>query len=664
LSYWLIVPIKPAARMKNPISLIQVVFLLAGILCAAHAQKKSIPKVYSNIHHDSQGFYFELKGNRYYAKPDNEGYIPEMFTDRIKGNRTGLRFDFGTKGLNGVMYYGFIPITDSKYPQPVFFTNFAEIKEGIADVDLKKMKGRYDMINWTEEGQGILGYRVVSSINNILYDGKINFDARDFLATDGQYHEIAYGQKVPSEVKPFAVVTSIIEGPLIAKLTHNSAVVFVKTNSKARISVRVNNKNFSSKTGTYHEVEVTNLEPDTEYDYTLIYGNFKETYSFQTAPAPGSRTEFSFSYASDSRSGNGGGERNLFGTNAYIMKKIMALNLQQKVRFMQFSGDLVTGYSENPNSIRLEYTNWKRAVDPFARYIPVFTTMGNHEAVVKSFENETTNTSFQIDNFPFDKVSSEAIYQKEFVNPTNGPESEDGSAYDPDEKNVDFPSYKESVYYYVYDNIAMVVLNSNYWYAPSTKASTFTGGNIHGYIMDNQLEWFGNTMKMLEDNDDVDHIFVTVHTPFFPNGGHVQDDMWYNGENAFRPSIAGKRVAKGIIERRDELLDIIVNQGQKAKAILTGDEHNYARTKLGPDTEIYPKKYFSEKITLSREIWQINNGAAGAPYYAQEKTPWSDHVQGFTTQNALVIFYVKGSSLTMSVLNPDTLEEVDEMTFD
>ena len=118
-------------------------------------------------------------------------------------------------------------------------------------------------------------------------------------------------------------------------------------------------------------------------------------------------------------------------------------------------------------------------------------------------------------------------------------------------------------------------------------------------------------------DQNVDHIIVTILTPFFPDGGHVKDDMWYDGEIQYRPTVAGKRIAKGIIERRDELLDIIVNQGVKTKAILTGDEHNDARTKLGPDTDIYPKKYFSDKIELTREIWQVNKGAAGVPYYTQ-----------------------------------------------
>ena len=649
--------------MKRPIIYpILIVFVLFSL--PVHAQKKQIPAIHSNIHHDSKGYYFENKGNKYYALPEKQVFTPEMFTSNIRGTVKGLLFDFKNKTLSGTIFYGFIPLNDSKYPQPVFFSNTAEIVEGKAEVNIKEMKGRFDMIDWTREGKGVLGYRIMSSTNNIIYDGKVNFDAKDFLNTDGKYHEIAYGQKVPSKVEPFAIDFSVIEGPLLAKLTHESVVVFLKTNSRGRVTIRANDKRFSSKSGTFHEIEINELEPDTEYEYTIMYDQFKETYSFRTAPAPGSRTEFSFSYASDSRSGNGGGERNLFGTNAYIMKKIMALNLQQQVRFMQFSGDLVTGYVETPDQIRMEYTNWKRAIEPFARYIPVVATMGNHEAVVKSFYNEAIDFKYQIDNFPYDKVSSEALFQNEFVNPLNGPDSEDGSAYDPDDENINFPSYKESVFHYTYDNIAMVVLNSNYWYAPSTKAVSFTGGNIHGYIMDNQLEWFRSTVKMFEEDTNIDHIFVTIHTPFFPNGGHVKDDMWYDGENAYRPTISGKRVAKGIIERRDELLDIIVNQSQKTKAILTGDEHNYARTKIGPETNIYPKRYFSDKIELSREIWQVNNGAAGAPYYAQEKTPWSDFVEGFTTQNALVIFYVNGPALKMKVLNPDTLEEVDEMIFE
>ncbi|KAA3636591.1 MAG: hypothetical protein DWQ02_07955, partial [Bacteroidetes bacterium] len=109
-----------------------------------------------------------------------------------------------------------------------------------------------------------------------------------------------------------------------------------------------------------------------------------------------------------------------------------------------------------------------------------------------------------------------------------------------------------------------------------------------------------------------------------------------------------------------EYLDILINKSEKVVAILTGDEHNYCRTEIGPKTEIYPEGYPEEKkLKLNRTIMQVNNGAAGAPYYAQEITPWTPFTSGFTTQHALVIMKIEGAFIEMQVLNPDTLEEIE-----
>jgi hypothetical protein len=286
--------------------------------------------------------------------------------------------------------------------------------------------------------------------------------------------------------------------------------------------------------------------------------------------------------------------------------------------------------------------------------------MGNHEALEFWFYDKRDKRIMKVDRFPFETESAEAVFMDNFYMPMNGPESEDGASYDPNPRKTDFPSYKESVFYYIYDNVAVVVLNSDYLYASSTPFLRLTGGNLHGYIMDKQLEWFASTLQMLEADERIDHIFVSQHTPAFPNGGHVGDDMWYSGNNQYRPYIGGKPLAKGIIERRDEYLDLLVNKSKKVLAVLTGDEHNYNRLMISPDMTIYPDMYFGEKIEIGREIWQINNGAAGAPYYAQEETPWSDHVQGFTTQNALVLIHVDGKKVSIKVINPDTLEIIDE----
>jgi hypothetical protein len=244
------------------------------------------------------------------------------------------------------------------------------------------------------------------------------------------------------------------------------------------------------------------------------------------------------------------------------------------------------------------------------------------------------------------------------VNPENGPESEDGAAYDPDPSAVNFPSYRENAFWYTYDNAAFVVLNSNYWYSPSMGNFPETGGNPHAYIMDNQLAWVAKTLAALERNPAIDHVFLTVHTPMFPNGGHVGDDMWYRGNNDPRPRIAGAPVAKGILERRDDLLALIQRHG-KVVAVLTGDEHNYNRLRLEAAVPIYPDGWVGPRVELKRPFFQINNGAAGAPYYAQDQTPWSAFVKGFSTQHALCLIHVAGPRVRLEVVNPETLEVLD-----
>ena len=139
--------------------------------------------------------------------------------------------------------------------------------------------------------------------------------------------------------------------------------------------------------------------------------------------------------------------------------------------------------------------------------------------------------------------------------------------------------------------------------------------------------------------------------------------MWYNGNNEQRPIINGKKAKKGIIEVRDELLEIMM-KSPKVVAILTGDEHNYNRMKITKDLNLYPKNWDKDKITKKdffREIWQINNGAGGAPYYAKEKLPWSKAVKSFTTQNAVVFFHIKENSVEMETINPDTLDIIDKL---
>lgn len=610
--------------------------------CSAAAQGP-LPMVHNNLRSDENGkLMIKDSAHTFYLVEEEPAYTLQQLKGNPRGDSRGIALYFGD--LKGQVYYGFIDYKGSKHPQPVYYKEPVKIENGSALINIKeKLKGKYDMIGWEKTGLGTVGYRVVAENGTLLYDGIVSFSGKG----------------------PFKVIPSITEGPFVNHLGADGVTISFETSEAASVTVTINGKTFKDpgSKNNRHEVEIKGLKPDSTYTYTVKCGLIEQTYSLTTAPKPGSRNYFVFSYASDSRQGSGGGERNLYGVNAYMMKKIMALNSHKQVAFSQFTGDLVNGYLNHKDEMNLQYANWKRAVEPFAHYYPVYVGMGNHEALVNEFKEAGENgREVSIDKFPYRNESAEAVFAANFTNPEPGPESEDGASYDPDPKTTDFPPYDETVFYYTYDNVAMVVLNSNYWYSPSTEMVSLSSGNVHGYIMDKQLEWFEKTLEKLEKDSTIDHVFVTVHTPLFPNGGHVGDDMWYNGNNNVRPYIQGQPVAIGIIQRRDQLLHAMVNKSTKVLAVLTGDEHNYCKTEIGPKTPMYPAGWQMNRQQLGRTIYQVNNGAAGAPYYAQEQTPWSSFTTGFTTQYAVVYFHIEGKSVEVEVINPDTLEEIESFT--
>ena len=616
------------------------VFVSALFLLLAHSlMAQEVPEVHRNIFWDSTAYKVEIKDMVAIEMNSPTRYGLTQMQGAPQGTDDGIIFDFGNS-FSGRLYYGLIPYGDSKHPMPVYFRQYVPITKGKAEIRVAVvLRGTYDMTGWEQSGKGVLGYRVLDSLGYLIYDGMVGFKGTG----------------------PFKIDETIIEGPFVNNVHEHGATISFTTNLPCRPSIEAGPVQFrASKKNIKHEMILTGLEPDTTYNYVIKYADNEVSYSFKTSPRKGTRKPFIFAYASDSRSGQGGGERAIYGANAYIMKKIMALAKFKNVAFMQFTGDLIDGYLTNREDMNLQYANWKRAIQPFAHYFPVYVSMGNHESFVRMFIDTLTGATYMVDRFPYETESSETLFGENFVNPENGPASEDGAEYDPSRKETNFPSYQENVFYYTHDNVAVVVLNSNYFYAPTSNRILLTGGGLHGYIMDQQLKWLQSTINSLEQDDNIDHIFVTQHTPCFPNGGHTKDDMWYSGNNHWRSFVGKRPLRKGIIERRDDILNIIVNRSKKVRAILTGDEHNYNRLLLTPETEIYPENYLFPKIELRRSIYQINNGAAGAPYYAQEETPWTPYVSNFTTQNALVFFHVDGKNIWVEVLNPDTLETVDQ----
>jgi hypothetical protein len=625
-------------KMKIVIFFSYIPLLLVFTGCAAQV-KQEIPAIYSNISRNEGGLLEFKAGEKHYVQEPVKIFATENDVLPVaNGTETGISLQFGRVAHK--ITYGIIPYGKMKFPLPVYRYE-RKLDKGKIEIDIPKdFNPTYDMVQWQESGKMVLGYRLSDSTGMLLFEGEIAIEGNG----------------------PFSVVPAIWQGPFVCKIQPDRATVWYKTTLPVKSKLLCNGKTLeSAESATFHEINIEGLNAGTQYEYSIQVGDFQQQFSFTTAPEKGSSNPFVFAYTSDSRKATGGGERNMYGTNYYVVSRSAAVAMQHNAAFFQFTGDMINGYLTNSEDWKVQMHNWKKALEPFGHYMPVYVGQGNHEALGYVLTDSDRKNGVFIAGFPTESFSAEAMMQQAFINPENGPESEDGSKYDPSAKSTDFPSYKENVYYYTYGNTAMIVLNSDYWYTPTLSGEPLTSGGLHGYLMDNQIKWLQDVLTALENDASVQHIFVTHHTPVFPNGGHSTDDMWYSGDNSKRPYIEGKPVGKGIIERRDEYLDLLINKSSKVVAVLTGDEHNYNRLKLTADVKIHPDGYTASQLKVSRPIWQINNGACGAPYYAQEQLPWTPHVEGFSVENAVCLFYIDGNSVQMKVVNPVTLNVLDEV---
>jgi hypothetical protein len=109
--------------------------------------------------------------------------------------------------------------------------------------------------------------------------------------------------------------------------------------------------------------------------------------------------------------------------------------------------------------------------------------------------------------------------------------------------------------------------------------------------MDQQFKWLDQTIQKFEADPKIDHVFVATHSAMFPSGDHTDAGMWFFGSNDPRPMINGTRTDKGIIERRDQIIDVSINKCKKVIGFLTGSEHNFSTLEVNPTLPIYPDNY-------------------------------------------------------------------------
>jgi hypothetical protein len=627
-----------------------LLLLIATVCCPnpiraqSHDNAPPIPSVLSDqFSYNSEGKLQVNRGGEILVDstvPDK--YVVSQMLGNPSGTDTGIALDFHDATLDGSVSYGSYNDT-AQYPTIFFLPRPVELKGGKALLEIPKTfyGNSNDFLHFEETGKGILGFRVMDKAGYILYEGRVAFTGKG----------------------PYTVQPTIVEGPLVNLLAQDGCTLTFETQTPVLASVKIDGRSFrDAQPDTHHEIKLTGLSPATVYKYTIVYGDRADSHTFKTALPYGSKRPFEFGFVADTRAIKAGGERDMGGVNYQTTRAGMATAITRNIAFLQAMGGNTTGNDASAGGHMLEYANFKRALEPFWSAVPVYVGMGNHEENYRIFKPVSGNgRGMRIAQFPYATESGATAFAQAFAMPTNGPESEDGGAFDPTPEPGDFPSYKKNVYYYTYGNAAMIVLNSEYWKSVDPKVD----GSPEGYVMDRELAWLDQIVQKFEADPKIDHVFVITHSAMFPSGDHTDAGMWFFGSNDARPLINGHKAEKGIIERRDQIIDVCINKSKKVVGFLTGSEHNFSTLHVTADLPIHPGNYAAPKLTLKRAFYVVNNGGGGAYAYARMNdakyhTPWNDKIEHFTGPTSMAIFHVNGANVTLDAYNPETFEMIVE----
>ena len=379
-----------------------------------------------------------------------------------------------------------------------------------------------------------------------------------------------------------------------------------------------------------HELLLTGLEPASDYEYKVQVGEYVTTGAkFTTAPALGAET-VRFAYLGDTRSGYGGILNKHMGVNYATLERLCSIAYSKGAQFLAVGGDLVSGYTAVPRDFSLQLHAWKQATLGFWSERPVYAAMGNHDALLRVFKDGSEH-GVEVDRWPYATESAEAAFARWFAHPLNGPEVSDPRR----------PTYKENVYSFQYGCVKSIVFNNNYW---TSNQSKLYGGSPEGYLMEDQLRWIASELEKAEADPSVRYVFLIAQEPIFPNGGHLEDSMWYSGDNDVRARVYtdGKLVSEkeGMIEVRNRFVTM-VSGSRKVAAVLGADEHAYHRLLVTKDVPVgivekddkdnngkierAKKETCSTLPGLKFSTWFLVSGGGGAPFYAEEDTPWNSY---------------------------------------
>lgn len=539
---------------------------------------------------------------------------PDVVVEQNDAGKRVAHLNFITNSPSSAVrvYYGII-IPDDILQAPRYRWSVTEKSDSLSThhsviLNLDNLFSKYADIDsiFRKNDGGVVVYRIevrnTHAASAHYYDGRFNFQGDERIVCP-------------------------IEGPFIDLVEKKSAVFSWKTDIPSLGSIVVDGIRYEGKrVGTEHVFPIENLK-GTRHTYTIENQADGKVYrapvrSFTT---PDNDDHSIFAVMSDSRAAAGGGASDYNAVNIEALSALLNNAYFKGSEYVLFGGDLIGGFCSDPEDYRSQMASWKQIAAQTGAMIPIYEGMGNHDVTI-DITHDNRDYWYYYDKKG--KDNSEELFAQAFVNPDNSyPRPEHPKA----------PTYRENVYFFDRENVRVISVNTNYWYSSRPEE---TGGNLIGYIMDNQLAWIDSIVDDANNNRTIDHIFLFAHSPAFPTGGHVSSGMWWSGGDSLinRYNDGSPLDRSYVVKRRNEFWHTIA-ASPKTRAIFFGDEHNYSRLFVDRN---FPANPDGGADYFLHPVHQIITGGAGAPFYAKDPdVPWYDRVEFFSGLKHYVLVEAK-----------------------
>ncbi|MCP5070853.1 MAG: hypothetical protein GY946_30170, partial [bacterium] len=237
---------------------------------------------------------------------------------------------------------------------------------------------------------------------------------------------------------------------------------------------------------------------------------------------------------------------------------------------------------------------------------------GNHEMLADDFNDPQADLAGAYRDRPAEE-NSETLFAAAFVSPENGPAPPAGNEGKP---------FRENVYSFDRGPVHIVALNNTY---DVSSHPDRLGGYREGWLPQEQIDWLDADLGAARAAGQ-EQLFVFLHEPAFPCGGHLGDGMYWDGR------------LPEVLAMRERFWNVLMKH--RVGVTGYGDEHNYSRLRV--DTRLDP--------AYTVPIWQIISGGVGAPFYAQDhEAPWADHVAAFSAVQHFCILDYSANGVAIEV---------------